>query len=431
MSLIKKQSMTEENRAAHQRNGRQSRGAATAEGKERSRAANLRHGFYAQGREEALRALGEDPAALAALIEDAHEEWRPANPFQARIAEHLARLWWRMERAERIQQSLAAQLIQQHEKRRRQKALELRERINPTFDALGCLLETLAEPRGYTTPAHFRLFCEAHERKLDEVEEEILRLMHRLRKPSSWGDAPEEATEWDDDDFPIPEPDIPVAEGTEREQVREELRILAQQELELTQEAWNPELEKHEKPLSGIEQDEVQAAPHRHAELMRREEEACFRQFMRLGNFLLKIQNRGEKRAKNEGAPGYVDENTQEAETAPTANCPESGADAPPPPSPQGATGRAEAAPPTNGSAGSEVRNPKSDVRSEIPRPESDVRKERPSEAARQAVGSGGSEVGSGRPPKVSHTAAHGRIPNPRFRIPDQQKPRIQRPMMR
>ena len=48
MSLIKKQSMTDKNRAAHQRNGRQSRGAATAEGKERSRAAHLRHGFYSQ-----------------------------------------------------------------------------------------------------------------------------------------------------------------------------------------------------------------------------------------------------------------------------------------------------------------------------------------------------------------------------------------------
>ncbi|MGD0226167.1 MAG: hypothetical protein ABSF71_27865, partial [Terriglobia bacterium] len=66
MSLIQKPSMTDKNRTAHQRNGRQSREAATPEGKERSRAAHLRHGFYSQQREEALCALGEDPAELAA-----------------------------------------------------------------------------------------------------------------------------------------------------------------------------------------------------------------------------------------------------------------------------------------------------------------------------------------------------------------------------
>jgi hypothetical protein len=41
MSLMQKQTMSEENRAAHQRNGRMSHGAATAEGKERSRATDF------------------------------------------------------------------------------------------------------------------------------------------------------------------------------------------------------------------------------------------------------------------------------------------------------------------------------------------------------------------------------------------------------
>ena len=50
MSLIQKPPMTDNNRTAHQRNGRQSRGAATPQGKERSRAAHLRHGFYSQQR---------------------------------------------------------------------------------------------------------------------------------------------------------------------------------------------------------------------------------------------------------------------------------------------------------------------------------------------------------------------------------------------
>ena len=67
MALVE-QTMTEKNLEAHRRNGRQSHGAATPEGKERARAANLRHGYYSDMRDDALVALGEDPADLAALV---------------------------------------------------------------------------------------------------------------------------------------------------------------------------------------------------------------------------------------------------------------------------------------------------------------------------------------------------------------------------
>jgi len=175
-----------------------------------------------------------------------------------------------------------------------------------------------------------------------------------------------------------------------------------------------------EAPLSRIDQDEVQAAPHRHAELMRREEESCFRQFMRLGTFLVKLQDRREKRARNEGAPGYVDENTMEGKTDPMTNCPEMAARTPPPPSPRRAADRAEAFQPTTGSAGSEVRRPKSEVR-----------RRTPSEVARQTVRGAGSEVESGRPSKVDQAAAHGRMPDSGFRIPDKHRPGVQGPLAR
>ena len=184
MSLIQKHSMTDKNRAAHQRNGRQSRGAATVEGQERSRAAHLRHGFYSRQREEALRALGEDPAELAALIDATHEDWRPANAFQARIAERLARLLWRMERAERVQESLAAQPVQRHEKHRQAVVEALRRQTTPQLDVLELLREDAADPRYYTARGFFRDFCAAFGKQVkDEREKEILLLMHRLRKP--------------------------------------------------------------------------------------------------------------------------------------------------------------------------------------------------------------------------------------------------------
>ena len=351
MSLINKQSMTDKNVAAHRRNGRQSRGAVTAEGKERSRAAHLRHGFYSQGREEALAALGEDPAALAALIESTHAEFQPASDFQARLTERMARLWWRMERAERIQESLAARQVQEHAEHRAALAREVRQKGGASaIDLFDLLVEGAADPRFYTPRGCFRMFDEAFGEEVEGPPKEILRLMHRLRKPKSpraggRGARPgrtaeesahplrgEEASEdpflegleeMDDDDFPFPWPKIPVAEGVEREELREELLDLAKDALETAHRAWDRKFAEHERSLSGIEQDEAQAAPHPHAELMRREEASCFRQFMRLGNFLLKLQKQAEKHAENEGPPGYVDENTENEEMVEVTDCPE------------------------------------------------------------------------------------------------------------
>ena len=195
MSLIQKQSMTDKNRAAHQRNGRQSGGAATAEGQERNRAAHLKHGFYSRQREEALRALGEDPAELAALIESAHEDWRPANAFQARIAERLARLLWRMERAERIQESLATQPVERHEKHRQAVAEALRRETMPQVDILYTLREDAADARYYTPRSFFRDFCGAFGKRVQKgTEKEVLLLMHRLRKPPDLAAEPDTKT---------------------------------------------------------------------------------------------------------------------------------------------------------------------------------------------------------------------------------------------
>jgi hypothetical protein len=152
--------MTDKNRTAHQRNGRQSRGASTPAGKERSRAAHLRHGFYSQQREEALGALGEDPAELAALIASTREEWQPTSDFQERLTERMARLWWRTERAERIQESLAAREMEEHQKRRRERVQEIRNDFEPQASVLEMLRDYSAQPRFYVPRClfhHFRL----------------------------------------------------------------------------------------------------------------------------------------------------------------------------------------------------------------------------------------------------------------------------------
>ena len=72
---------------------------------------------------EALTALGENPQEFADLMAGAHEQWRPANPHQVWITERLARLQWKIDRADRMQENAMARPVQRAEKRRRQKAL--------------------------------------------------------------------------------------------------------------------------------------------------------------------------------------------------------------------------------------------------------------------------------------------------------------------
>ena len=426
MSLIQQPTMTEKNRAAHQRNARMSHGATTAEGKERARAAHLRHGFYSQVCDEALVALGENPDDLRALIASAQREWRPAGDLAAGMASRLARLLWRMDRAERIQESVLAHRALEHQQRRRDLALHLHYKVNPRLDLLSCLLEDTADVRYYTTPSHFHWFCDAFGNPPQHpYEEQLFVLLHRLRKPRGWGQpapgggtepdpaagavaetsdvaetgggessgdgqpAPQAAgsvavgaaataadapssddgieddlflrsqAELEQDDFPVPRPHVRVARGEERDELRAELQRLAKYLLDVEHQGCDPAIAEHEAPLTRIELDQVLATPHHQLELMRREEDRCFRQFARLGNLLLKhqasVMKHGElnpatqpgeedpatrpdeedpamppgpedpviEDPENEGSSGYVDENTNPEKTDAQTDCPD------------------------------------------------------------------------------------------------------------
>jgi hypothetical protein len=139
-----------------------------------------------------------------------------------------------------------------------------------------------------------------------------------------------------------------------------------EQELTTFNAGWEPTLKKNAKPLSTAQRDELAADVNPQIELMRRQEDSCFRQFWRLGNYLMKIQE-AEKREpekqysgvgrqeseehdrgfriqdsedqssgadgqtaeaearKNEGASGYVQENTGKAKSEVTMDCPAPG----------------------------------------------------------------------------------------------------------
>jgi len=308
MSLLTSPAMTAKNLAAHRANARKSTGATTCPGKERARAANLRHGHYSMLRDEALTALGEDPAALAALITGAYEQWRPRTDFEAALAERAACLHWRMLRAARLQASLAEEQVRRVERTRtaafeRQCALHVE-----MVDFVTTLRPDLLRPDFFTTTARLQEFTEAFPCGTSH-EKEILRLLHRLRRPRELPPAattlPAEATpdeEWqeglrqaaeaeaEDPHCKLPLPHEPVAEGEEREAVREELLELVEREEALIEAAWESITAEDGAPLTPLERDLLAAPVSPQAEALRRQEDSCFRQFWRTATLLSKLQ---------------------------------------------------------------------------------------------------------------------------------------------
>ena len=315
MALIKNHQMTEKNRSARQQNGRQSRGAATAAGQERSRAVNLKHGYYSPLRDEALVALGEDPAALAALVAGAHEQFEPANAMQAAMAEHLARLHWRMLRAERLQESTLVCYIQKVEDRRRQEALRARGVYVGLADLLEVLRVAVGRPDFHALPGFIHECRAVMKHDSGPGMQNILHLLHRLRRPLRFTEPlpPPMQEAMSDDDWEIApdifaegaeavpaHPEIAVAEAEERDGLREELRQLVEEEIRLNDETWEKALAEHEAPLPQLERDRLAADVHTNTALLRRDESSCSREFWRTANMLMKLQAQGKSEGKHE-----------------------------------------------------------------------------------------------------------------------------------
>jgi hypothetical protein len=144
--------MTTKRIAASQANGRRSQGPATPEGRERIRAANIRHGFYSQAEEVALACLGEDPAELARLRQNLHDDLQPRSPLQAEMGEHLAQVLWRWKRAGRMQEGYALRLARNANLTREDRLHGQMMRLKITSETLLLLSQSVAREDYFTTP---------------------------------------------------------------------------------------------------------------------------------------------------------------------------------------------------------------------------------------------------------------------------------------
>jgi hypothetical protein len=332
MPLIKKHEVTAKQLAANRRNQKLSHGPATDAGRERIRAAHLRHGFYAEAEEVAMRALGEDPAHFQELLEGLWEEHNPVGASQEGLVIRLARATWLMNRADRMQEGYAVRQARDVNSGRQDRLHAQMMRLRITADSLRLLVQSVAREHYVTTPADLEKMKNLHqEGVVEEMAEIALVLFYQLQAPGTGEDGldpmesarrvvaqvkeifgigmtppyppPSNVTpdssqleedrhdadavdEEDDKRYP----NITAAEWEARERPRQLLENILRRQVEICEAQRKDLLKESLKGPSPYERAAEIAPTHPHARLMRRMQDSNFREVRRVTNLLLKLK---------------------------------------------------------------------------------------------------------------------------------------------
>ena len=190
-------------------------------------------------------------------------------------------------------------------------------------DFLESLRRAVARPDFYTPGGCMDLCGDVMKQNPSTNMDEIHDLLYQLRFPGSfstpappalpgamsdeeWNDTIEEDT---NDESQEPSPQIPVAEGSDRDPLREKLWNLADAELREAAKSWQEAIAAKEAPLSARARDLMVTEIEKDLELLRREERSCVREFSRLGNELRKLQKEAteqQARAKTSSQPSQT-----------------------------------------------------------------------------------------------------------------------------
>jgi hypothetical protein len=345
MSLIKKPTITEKKAAANQRNGAQSQGAATEEGKERIGAAQLRHGFYAKAQDVALRRLGEDPAHFEELLAGLREEFTLRGTLQQELVLRLARVLWLMDRADRSQEGYALRRARSADNGRDNRLHAQMMRLKMTAESLRSLAREVACQHYVTTCEDLEVMKKLHQEGVTtEMGEIALELFLQLQVPgtdedgvdpeeknrrvvnsirSIFGlqeidspvelltpagerlvvrpedseevDGPPDSEEDEDSDEDDRYPTIAEEDWKVRERARKLLRNILNRQVEVCEMQRKGLLKESLAGLSPYELAAEIAPSPADALLMRRMQDANMREVRRLTNLLLKIKRREPK----------------------------------------------------------------------------------------------------------------------------------------
>ena len=280
MRLTPKRKMTEKNLAAHRQNGPKSRGATTPEGKARAAKANLRHGYCSHSQDEALIALGEDPAEYRRMMKSLDTDL--AEAMEAQVVARIGRTFWRMQRAERIQDGLAVKRVRSGMEREQFMAAPKALHVHRTYEALCDLYGAINNPDPPPSPQEVENLINAFGPQPPEDIQKAFPL-YRAYWEAAWK-------------APAPGPKdgakspTPSAAELERDAAREKLDAVLQPLAAHYQEGRDL-LEKRFDQIQSPENIAALMAPKdENAMLMQRVEDSSLRQLWRLTNILLKVR---------------------------------------------------------------------------------------------------------------------------------------------
>jgi hypothetical protein len=326
--------------AANRQNIKLSHGPITPKGRERVRAAHLRHGFYAEDVEVAMRALGEDPAHLQELTEDLWLEFDPRGSMQEGLVIRLARATWLMNRADRMQEGYAVRQAMEVSRGRQDRLHALIMRMKMTEDRLGHLAEAVADEHYVTTQEDLARMKNLHEQgNLEEMGDIALALFYQLQAPGTDEDGMDQmeqvrmaVREVSDifgmgmdhkDDPPVARqpleegrderyPQISPAEWEARERPRQLLENILNRQVERCAALRKASREELRKGPSPFERAAEIAPTHPNSKLMRRMQDSNFREARRITNLLLKLKG-NERRMEALEEESEVEEVTEVA----------------------------------------------------------------------------------------------------------------------
>ena len=298
MAVQRKLKMSEKRIAANRSNAQRSQGPVTPEGTARAAAANVRHGYYSKAAEVALTALGEDPEEFKRRLDSLIETFAPANALEMGLVYRNARALWRMDRYDRIAESMAVKRLEHTEKGKQFLEAVASLAINDKAERLKALFAaTCLEVEPITSPKKMmELFVKAQHDVPPEKAQEILHLVLRLRNPGTPVELGPEV------EVSLENKEIPVAEGEERRAANLELVRLLAPEIERLEEKF---LEPADVVQQQFERDILLAKAQQETAEMRRWEESSLRQVWRTTQLLMKIkkETEKEKNIKNEEWP--------------------------------------------------------------------------------------------------------------------------------
>ncbi len=280
MSLTPKRRLTAKKLAANRANGRRSEGAVSRAGKARAAAAFLRHGFYSQSTEVVLAALGEDPAEFERRLHSLIDTWEPANALEMGLVMRLARALWRMERLDRIEESLAVKHLERAREFKQRERVIFRVPLYHKMERLKALFAaTCMNLDSGIGPQEMKLFEQCRGDLMEEKAKAVLELLLRMQELAG-----SEALR------PVDAVQIPATEGEEYIAMYQELTGLLSSEIESLDRLVVESGEEPDEVRAQFDRDEILVGVEARTTLTARREELSLRQVWRITNLLMKIK---------------------------------------------------------------------------------------------------------------------------------------------